>query len=330
MTTTLENPAQIEDVLNRYLSYLEKVKKYSPHTTAAYRRDLQAFQAHAALSCWKDSSPQQVQNFASYLHRKGLVGRSIQRNLSSLRAFFDYLIGEGMLASNPAKHLRAPRSDKKLPKVLDIDQASQLFTRAPQNRIERRDRAIIELLYGSGLRLSELIGLNFGDIDLYNGFVTVLGKGNKKRQVPIGRQAVSALNAWFRDHPCFELNTPVFPGRNRARLSPRTVQQRLKKYAARELGNEALHPHMLRHSFASHLLESSGDLRSIQELLGHSDISTTQIYTHLDYQQLAKVYDKAHPRAKRHPRGSPPVSRARGDANLEDTEMNTDSGASDE
>ncbi len=304
MTTpaNIETDHDLEETklhLQNYLHYLGKIRGYSQHTVSAYQSDLDGFLEQSGLKFWAHCSAHHIQTFANSLHRKGQASRTIQRKLSSLRAFLAYLVSEGIIANNPAQGIRAPKGDRTLPKVLDIDQASRLFEHHPENRLERRDRAILELLYGSGLRLAELVSLNYGDLDLHNGFVTVLGKGNKKRQIPLGSHSVKALHAWFKDQPCSTLAEPVFPGRTQGRISPRTIQQRLKKYATREIGNDALHPHMLRHSFASHLLESSGDLRSIQELLGHADISTTQIYTHLDYQQLSRVYDKAHPRAKR-------------------------------
>ena len=191
--------------------------------------------------------------------------------------------------------------DSRLPKVLDTDQAARLLDFQPQNAKEKRDKAIIELLYGSGLRLMEVVGLSIKDLDLAAGFVTVLGKGNKVRQVPLGRLCIKALDEWLAEHPSIATDAPLFPSKNGQPISPRTIQKRLKDIAVIQLGDNSLHPHMLRHSYATHMLESSGDLRGIQELLGHNDISTTQIYTHLDFQHLANVYDKAHPRAKSRP-----------------------------
>jgi integrase/recombinase XerC len=187
---------------------------------------------------------------------------------------------------------------RRLPKVLDTDQAARLLDFQPTNAKEKRDKAIIELLYGSGLRLMEVVGLSIQDIELQSGFVTVLGKGNKTRQVPLGRLCITALKDWLLEHPAPTANTALFPSKNGGPISPRTIQKRLKDIAVIQLGDNSLHPHMLRHSYATHMLESSGDLRGIQELLGHNDISTTQIYTHLDFQHLANVYDQAHPRAK--------------------------------
>ena len=201
------------------------------------------------------------------------------------------------VTANPAALTRAPRTPDKLPNVLDTDRASQLFRGKAETALEKRDQAIAELLYGSGLRLSELVGVDLADLDLEQGVIRVVGKGNKTRQLPLGSHCRRALSAWLLVRPCAASETAIFTSRNGTRLSPRTVQSRLKKLGISQLGSDELHPHMLRHSFASHLLESSSDLRAVQELLGHGDIATTQIYTHLDFQHLAKVYDAAHPRA---------------------------------
>jgi integrase/recombinase XerC len=244
--------------------------------------------------------PHHVQAHVEALHRSGLAPRSIRRVLSSLRAFFRHLERDERIVTNPANGQRAPKARRRLPRALDTDQASRLFATRPADPLARRDRAIVELLYGSGLRLSELVGLDRDDLDLDAGFVDVLGKGKKARRVPLGSHCIAALREYLDGlDPSTTPSGPLFVGRGNARLSPRTVQLRLKRLGVRELGTDALHPHMLRHSFASHLLESSGDLRAVQELLGHADISTTQIYTHLDFQHLAKVYDAAHPRAKK-------------------------------
>ena len=206
---------------------------------------------------------------------------------------------KNILGSNPAAIVEAPKNKPKLPHVLDADQAAQLFAFTPRNKIEIRDMAMMELFYGSGIRLSELIEIDIKDLDLDAGYVTVIGKGRKTRQVPLGSFCIKAIREWLSQSPKKMGNQPLFTTRGSKRISHRTVQTRLKRIATIQLGNNQLHPHMLRHSFASHLLESSSDLRAVQELLGHSDIATTQIYTHLDFQHLAKVYDAAHPRAKR-------------------------------
>ena len=235
------------------------------------------------------------------LHRKGLGGRSIQRWLSSLRTFFNYGLKHRWLTSNPANGIAAPKSPKKLPKTLDVDQINQFLSLPESNWIDCRDHAIIELLYSSGLRLAELTNLNLTDVDLREAMVTVTGKGNKTRQLPIGRQALGAMKSWLkRRQELKKTDLPaMFLSQHGKRLSPRAIQDRLKKISIKQGMQGKVHPHMLRHSFASHLLESSGDLRAVQELLGHQNISTTQVYTHLDFQHLAKVYDKAHPRAQK-------------------------------
>ena len=287
-----------EDI-RRYLRYLSVEKRSSTHTVGAYERDLRGF-----ASCFADNMrtshirSEQVRAFAARLHAKGLSPRSIARHLSSVRSFLAFLVKRGELRANPATGIKAPKLGKRLPKALDADQTAQLFTGAVESNIDIRDRAMLELLYGSGLRLAELVAIDIRDLDLAAGFVTVSGKGSKTRIVPLGGPCREAIRSWLGTRPSASGDEPLFTGRSGARISPRNVQLRLKKIAVGTSGNDGLHPHMLRHGFASHLLESSGDLRAIQELLGHADISTTQTYTHLDYQHLAKVYDAAHPRAK--------------------------------
>jgi integrase/recombinase XerC len=283
--------------VTRYLDYLRVEKRYSPNTLAAYRRDLEKLGAAAKVP-WHEIRGHHVSAFVAKLHAEGLAPRSIQRALSSARSFFSYLEKINLVESNPAAGNKAPKARMKLPKTLDTDQAAQLFAFEATTPIQKRDRAMVELLYGSGIRLSELVGIDVGDMDLNSGFVTVVGKGNKVRQVPMGGHCIAAIEDWLacRGYPASD--APLFTGRGEQRISPRTVQLRLKRLATQQLGSNQLHPHMLRHSFASHMLESSSDLRAVQELLGHADISTTQIYTHLDFQHLAKVYDAAHPRAQ--------------------------------
>ena len=259
-----------------------------------------------------------------------MSARSIARNLSSLRAYFRYVQRDDPQLVDPTTGLQAPKPKRKLPKNLDVDRASALFVDndaaaaavAPGDALIIRDRAIIELLYSSGLRLSELVNADVDDVDQVNGFIRVTGKGSKERVVPIGTECADALRRWLiasaeglpTGMP--RSSGPLFTARTGKRISPRTVQARLKRWGQTTLGSNELHPHMLRHSFASHLLESSGDLRAIQELLGHSDISTTQIYTHLDFQHLAKVYDQAHPRA-----AEPGSAQAAPDNQPTDTEL---------
>jgi integrase/recombinase XerC len=216
-----------------------------------------------------------------------------------VRSLFKHLVGLGEMKTSPAQGLRAPKSARKLPQVLDPDETAQLVEVNTDTPLGRRDRAMLELFYSSGLRLSELCALRWRELDLAEGLVHVTGKGNKQRVVPVGSHARAALSAWRADAPSAAATAPVFPGRGNAPISPRAVQLRLRAAAKAQGVWKRVHPHLLRHSFASHVLESSGDLRGVQELLGHADIATTQIYTHLDFQHLAKVYDAAHPRAKR-------------------------------
>ena len=234
-------------------------------------------------------------------HRQEISGKTIQRELSSLRSLFNYLLREGLAENNPAQGIKAPKVKRKLPATLDIDQLSSLLDVTDDNPLSLRDLAILELLYSSGLRLAELVSINLQDIDLKSAQLEVTGKGAKTRQVPIGRKAIEALQQWIkvRGNIAKPEEQALFVSKLGKRIHPRTIQQRLKQWALKHGASRSVHPHLLRHSFASHMLESSGDLRAVQELLGHADISTTQIYTHLDFQHLANVYDKAHPRARR-------------------------------
>src|SRR5690606_14739015 len=241
--------------------------------------------------------PEDVRAFVAAEHRRGLSPKSLQRRLSAVRSFYRWLLKNGRIAASPAAAIRAPKAPRKLPQVLDPDEAKVLVEVPTDAPLGLRDRALLELFYSSGLRLSELCALRWRDLDLADGLVTVLGKGGKQRSVPVGSHARDALEAWRRETGAGN-DAPVFPGR-RGPITPRAVQLRLRQLAQRQGLFKRVHPHLLRHSFASHVLESSGDLRGVQELLGHADIATTQIYTHLDYQHLARVYDAAHPRAKR-------------------------------
>ena len=284
-----------------YLAHLEVERRMSAHTLDAYRRDL------VALSDWAQAQgiidlaslqPEQLRAFVAAEHRRGLSPKSLQRRLSACRSYFQWLLKNGRIRLNPAASIKAPKAPRKLPQVLDADEAARLVEVPTDAKLGLRDRALLELFYSSGLRLSELCALRWHDLDLGNGMVTVLGKGSKQRSVPVGSHARAALDAW-RDETGAPDAAPVFPGRGGRPISQRAVQIRIRQLAQRQGMFKHVHPHMLRHSFASHLLESSGDLRGVQELLGHADIATTQIYTHLDFQHLAKVYDAAHPRAKR-------------------------------
>jgi len=284
-----------------FLAYLEVERRVSAHTLDAYRRDL------AALAEWAqtqeiadvaDIQSEQLRGFVAAEHRRGLSPKSLQRRLSACRSFYQWLLKHGRITASPAAALRAPKAARKLPQVLDADEAVQLVELPTDAPLDLRDRALLELFYSSGLRLSELCLLRWRDLDMAGGMVNVLGKGNKERRVPVGSHARRALDAWREERPAGN-EAFVFPGRGDGPLSQRAVQIRIKQLAQRQGLFKHVHPHMLRHSFASHILESSGDLRGVQELLGHADIATTQIYTHLDFQHLAKVYDAAHPRAKR-------------------------------
>jgi integrase/recombinase XerC len=239
--------------------------------------------------------------FAARAHAGGLSPRSVQRRLSAVRGFFNYLLRERVVTSNPALDVRAPKAAKRLPGTLDVDQINQLLDIPCEDVLAVRDRAIMELFYSSGLRLDELVSLDHGQLDLADRTVRVLGKGRKQRIVPVGRKAEEALRAWLKERGSLASSgeTAVFVGRNGSRLGHRAVQLRIAYWARRKGLPAHVYPHLFRHSFATHLLESSKDLRGVQELLGHADISTTQIYTHLDFAHLARTYDASHPRAKR-------------------------------
>ena len=284
-----------------FLAHLQVERRMSAHTLDAYRRDLEVFEAWAREDGLDDLAavqPEALRQFIAAEHRRGLSPKSLQRRLSACRSFYAWLLKHGVVAASPAAGVRAPKAPRKLPQVLDVDEAVQLVELPTDAPLGLRDRAMLELFYSSGLRLSELCGLRWRDLDLVEGLVTVLGKGSKQRVVPVGSHARAALEAW-RGETHGRADDPVFPGRGGRPISPRAVQVRLRQLAQRQGLFKRVHPHLLRHSFASHVLESSGDLRGVQELLGHADIATTQIYTHLDYQHLARVYDGAHPRAKR-------------------------------
>jgi len=286
-------------------SFLATLTNLSTHTRAAYQRDLQkleVFRQRHALASWSDLDAHQLRAFVAAEHRRGLSGRSLQRLLSAVRAFFRFLLRQGKVQHNPAELVQAPKAPRRLPKVLDVDQAARLMELTDgDDELRVRDRAMLELMYSSGLRVSELVGLNLTDVDLRDSQVSVLGKGRKERLVPIGRHAARALEQWLAQRNAWAgaEQRALFLNRQGGRLTVRSVQARLRHWAIKQGLDTHVHPHMLRHSFASHLLESSGDLRAVQELLGHADISTTQVYTHLDFQHLAKVYDAAHPRARK-------------------------------
>jgi integrase/recombinase XerC len=294
---------EAHDWLGRYLDHLNYERRYSPHTLRNYRRDLEqvmAFCVRQGLHRWPALDSHRVRALAAEGFRQGLSGRSLQRRLSALRGLFAFLIREGHARANPAADIRAPKSPRTLPDALDVDRMGQLLTAKPTDGLEVRDRAMFELLYSSGLRLAELVSLDLDSIDRQAGSMTVTGKGARTRALPVGRKALDALEDWLRERQALAApdERALFIGRQGRRLSGQSVEKRLDRWT-RRLGLPKTHPHALRHSFASHLLESSGDLRAVQELLGHANISTTQVYTHLDFQHLARVYDQAHPRAKR-------------------------------
>lgn len=285
-----------------YLSHLADERQLSPKTVAAYARDLSKLSSFAAdqlLASPVDLTPDLIRVFAANLRRQGLSGRSISRHLSALRGWFEWLNREQLMDSNPARGVRAPKASKRLPKALDPDEISRLLSFPGDDLLAVRDRALLELFYSSGLRLAELAALEWSAFSRGLNQVRVLGKGRKQRDLPVGRQARLALSRWREQQQSLSGDgAAVFVSRSGRPLSHRAVQSRVAT-RARQMGLwQRVHPHMLRHSFASHLLESSGQLRAIQELLGHADIATTQVYTHLDFQHLARVYDNAHPRAR--------------------------------
>ncbi len=290
--------------IGRYLGHLRTERRLSPHTESNYRRDLEALVAYCereGIAGWKKLDSFHIRSFAAREHRDGLGPRSVQRRLSALRGFFNYLIRERAMDANPAADIRAPKAAKRLPKTLDVDQVASLLERRAPDPLSRRDLAIMELLYSSGLRLAELAGLDVTDLDLADRTVRVTGKGSKTRILPVGRQAVTALQLWLSERAGLVKggDAALFVGAGGRRLGARAIQRRIGRWAAGSDLNVPVHPHLFRHSFATHLLESSRDLRGVQELLGHADISTTQVYTHLDFQHLARIYDQSHPRARR-------------------------------
>jgi len=294
-----------QDVIDSFLNHLQTERRLSPRTIEHYGRDLASigrFLATQHVTTWSTLDSSSIRVFLRDQHHAGKSSRSLQRLLSSIRTFYRYLIRQGRAENNPALAVKPPRGARRLPKTLPVDQVNFLF--ADEERelpLELRDRAMIELFYSSGLRLSELVGLDIADVDLDERMARVVGKGNKERMIPVGRHALRALQKWLEARPRFLKSETgaMFVSRRGTRITPRSVQLRLKEWCKKKGIAIPLHPHLLRHSFASHLLESSGELRAVQELLGHSSISTTQIYTHLDFQHLAAIYDKSHPRAKK-------------------------------
>lgn len=293
----------LTDSILRYLDHLTQKRMLSANTVEGYRRDLRLLTEYCAqnqLHCHNQIQPHHIRVLIAERHRKGSKSKTLQRLLASVRGLFGFLIQQGQTQHNPAHGIRPPKGEKKLPHTLDVDQMNQLLNIDESDPLAVRDLAILELFYSSGLRLSELLNMQLADYDPHERSVKVTGKGNKQRVVPVGRKAQQAIANWLplRDQFNPESNV-LFVSQRGTRLHPSTVQKRFKQWGIKQGIDRNVHPHLLRHSFASHMLESSGDLRSVQELLGHADISTTQIYTHLDFQHLAKVYDEAHPRAKK-------------------------------
>lgn len=284
-----------------FLSHVAHEKRLAPLTVEHYGRDLQDLLRLAGGAALEDLGVHDIRRFVARLHAGGLGGRSIARKLSAWRGFFAYLARDHGLAANPVAGIKAPRSPRRLPASLTPDEAARLLGGNDGSAAGLRDQALFELIYSSGLRLAEVVSLDPSDVDLREGIVRVTGKGSKTRVVPVGAQAVRAIEAWLERRATIARSgeTALFVNRSGRRIGHRAVQTALKALAIRQGLTTHVHPHVLRHSFASHLLQSSGDLRAVQELLGHASISTTQVYTHLDFQHLAKVYDAAHPRARR-------------------------------
>ena len=301
MTTTGASDAGPDDSVVQFLAELAHQRRASPHTLTAYRRDLALLTTGTSGRTLADLKAHELRRQAMRLHGQGLSPRSIARTLSAWRAYYRWLSRGGRLASDPCAGLRAPKRPRLLPKALGIEQTAALLDAATDDLLGVRDSAMFELFYSSGLRLAELAALDVrGGLDLGAGEVTVTGKRGKTRCVPLGAHARAALEVWLgqRDTLAASGEVALFVSRRGTRLTPRAIELRLAQRARRSGLGVHVHPHMLRHSFASHVLQSSGDLRAVQEMLGHASIATTQIYTHLDFQHLAKVYDAAHPRAK--------------------------------
>jgi integrase/recombinase XerC len=288
--------------VDEYLAELAHQRLASPHTLAAYRRDLTALARLAGDNSLVTLQQPQLRRFLMQLHGRDLSPRSLARMLSAWRSYYRWLARRRAVLQNPCDGIKAPKRSRGLPKVLSTDQAAALLDAAGDEELDTRDKAMFELFYSSGLRLAELAGLDAAAAgDLVEHEVTVTGKRGKTRTVPVGSQAIAALRAWLAQRSAMaDAGEPaLFVSRRGTRLTPRSIERRLEKWALRCGLGVHVHPHMLRHSFASHVLQSSGDLRAVQEMLGHASIASTQVYTHLDFQALAKVYDAAHPRARK-------------------------------
>ncbi len=289
-----------KDIVEKFIAHIEKERRLSAHTVKNYLRDITTLFSLVTKPHLEDFSPHDIRKAIALLNRKGMASSSIARSLSTWRSLFAFLVETNGFKQNPCLGIRAPKNKKHLPKTLTPDETAQLLDIKSKEKFSARDRAIFETFYSSGLRLSELVMVTTDSLDLQAGTVRVVGKGNKTRIVPLGKKAIEAINDWLEQK--LSINIPeteyVFTNEKGMPISPRTLQHRLSVWAKKQGLPQNVHPHMLRHSFASHVLQSSGDLRAVQEMLGHASISTTQIYTHLDWQHLAKVYDQAHPRAK--------------------------------
>ena len=289
--------------IDKFIRHLAYERRLSDLTCKHYRRDIGALADwcdKAGIETWAELDDERIRSFSAAAFRKGLSPRSIQRRLSAARSFFRYLLREKHVPKNPVHSVSAPKAGKRLPENLDADRMARLLDIKGDGPLVARDRAMLELLYSSGLRLSELTGLNLGDVDVADGTVTVTGKGSKERIVPVGKFALQALRTWLKERPALADvdERAIFVSQRGNRISPRSVQARVEHWARRQGIDTRVYPHLFRHSFATHLLESSHDLRGVQELLGHANISTTQVYTHLDFQHLAQIYDQTHPRAR--------------------------------
>jgi integrase/recombinase XerC len=287
--------------LDGYLAWLRNEKQYSALTAENYARDLRHLFELAADTPLAQLKIHHIRRFIAQLHGKGLGGRSLARMLSAWRGFFTYLMRDHGLTDNPCVGLRAPKSPKTLPQALSPDEAARMVDLPGDTPEVLRDKAMFELFYSSGLRLAELVNLDPAQLDMNAGEVRVTGKGSKTRIVPLGSHAITALQTWLtvRDRLASADEPALFVGQRGKRITPRVVQLRMKQWGIKQGITSNVHPHLLRHSFATHVLQSSGDLRAVQEMLGHASISTTQVYTHLDFQYLSKIYDAAHPRAKK-------------------------------
>lgn len=293
----------LQQSVEAFLRYLKVERQLSPLTLLNYGRQLATIvdmAAHVGLQTWSQCDTNKVKRFAVLSRKQGLQAASMSLRLSALRSFFDWLVAQGDIPANPAKGVSGPKTPRHLPKNMDVDDVNRLLDIDINDPLAVRDRAMLEIMYGAGLRLSELINIDCRHLDLATGEVWVMGKGSKERRLPIGRSAVHWIEHWMELRLLFgPQDDALFLSRQGQRISARNVQKRFAEWGVRQGLSSHVHPHKLRHSFATHMLESSGDLRAVQELLGHANLSTTQIYTHLDFQHLASVYDAAHPRARR-------------------------------